>query len=111
MNDEVSRSYGYIRSLAKQIQSYFDNSLHCHDPLVRMQILGVLCLRHAIESLWSSSLEQTDTTLLANNTQHSWMLMFRPFARPVGGCCHAKFKTGQTFSLEATFLANHSQHC
>ena len=99
MNDEVSRVYGYIRLLEKQSHSYFDNSLHCHDPLVRMQILGVLRLRHAIESFWSSSLEQTDTTLLANNTQHSWMLMFRPFARPVGGCCCAKFETGQTFSL------------
>ena len=99
MNDEVSGIYGYIHLLAKQIQSYFGNSLHCHDPLVRMQILGVLCLRHAIDSLLSSSLEQTDATLLANNTQHSWMLMLRPFACPVGGCCCAKFETGQTFSL------------
>ena len=99
MNDEVSRVYGYIRLLAKHSQSYFDNSLHCHDPLVWMQILGLLCLRHAIESLLSSSLEQTDATLLANNTQHSWMLMLRLFARPVGGCCCTKVETGQTFSL------------
>ena len=37
-----------IRSLAKQIQSSFDKSLHCHEMLVRMQIPRVLCLRHAV---------------------------------------------------------------
>ena len=97
MNDEVSGIYGYIRSLAnsKLLRQQFTFSR----SLVRMQILGVLCLRHAIESLLSSSFEQTDATLLANNTQHSWMLMLRPFARPVGGCCCTKFETGQTFSL------------
>ena len=46
MNDEVSRIYGY--TLAKQIQSSFDKSLHCHEMLVRMQIPRVLCLRHAV---------------------------------------------------------------
>ena len=46
MNDEVSRIYGY--TLAKQIQSCFDKSLHCHELLVRMQIPRVLCLRHAV---------------------------------------------------------------
>ena len=35
-----------IRSLAKQIQSSFDKSLHCHE--MRVQIPGVLCLRHAV---------------------------------------------------------------
>ena len=28
----------HVRSLAKQIQSSFDKSLHCHEMLVRMQI-------------------------------------------------------------------------
>ena len=37
-----------IRSLAKQIQSSFDKSLHCHEMLVPMQIPRVLCLRHAV---------------------------------------------------------------
>ena len=37
-----------IRSLAKQIQSSFDKSLHCHEMLVRMQIPRVLCLRHGV---------------------------------------------------------------
>ena len=35
-----------IRSLAKQIQSSFDKSLHCHEMLVR--IPRVLCLTHAV---------------------------------------------------------------
>ena len=35
-----------IRSLAKQIQSSFDKSLHCHEMLG--QIPRVLCLRHAV---------------------------------------------------------------
>ena len=37
-----------IRSLARQIESSFDKSLHCHEMLVRMQIARVLCLRHAV---------------------------------------------------------------
>ena len=37
-----------ICSLAKQIQSSFDKSLHCNEMLVRMQIPRVLCLRHAV---------------------------------------------------------------
>ena len=32
-----------MRSLAKQIQSSSDKSLHCHEMLVRMQIPSVLC--------------------------------------------------------------------
>ena len=36
-----------ICSLAKQIQSSFDKSLHCHEILVRMQIPKVLSARHA----------------------------------------------------------------
>ena len=43
-----------IRSLAKQIQSSFDKSLHCHEMLVRMQIPRVLCLRHAVVFFLSS---------------------------------------------------------
>ena len=35
-----------IRSLAKQIQSSFHKSLHCHEMLV--QIPRALCLRHAV---------------------------------------------------------------
>ena len=35
-----------IRSSAKQIQSSFDKSLHCHEMLVQMQITRVLCWRH-----------------------------------------------------------------
>ena len=37
-----------ICSLAKQIQSSFDKSLHCHEILVRMQIPKVLSARHAV---------------------------------------------------------------
>ena len=33
-----------IPSLAKQIQSANDKSLHCHEMLVRIQIPRVLCL-------------------------------------------------------------------
>ena len=39
---------GIICSLAKQIQSCFDKSLHCHKMLVWMQIPRVLCLRNAV---------------------------------------------------------------
>ena len=37
----------HVRSLAKQIQSSFDKSLHCHEILVRLQIPKVLPARHA----------------------------------------------------------------
>ena len=37
-----------IISLAKQIQSSFNKSLHCHELLVRMQIHRILCLRLAV---------------------------------------------------------------
>ena len=37
----------HVRSLAKQIQSSFDKSLHCHEILVRLQIPKVLSARHA----------------------------------------------------------------
>ena len=30
---------------------------------------------------------QTDATLLANNSQHCWMLYVCPFANPVVSCC------------------------
>ena len=43
-----------ICSLAKQIQSSFDKSLHCHEMLVRMQIPRVLGLRHALVFFLSS---------------------------------------------------------
>ena len=38
----------HVRSLAKQIQSSFDKSLHCHEKLVRLQIPKVLSARHAV---------------------------------------------------------------
>ena len=38
----------HVRSLAKQIQSSFDKSLHCHEILVRMQIPKILSARHAV---------------------------------------------------------------
>ena len=37
-----------ICSLAKQIQSSFDKSLHCHEILVRVQVPRVLSARHAV---------------------------------------------------------------
>ena len=80
MNDEVSRVYGYIRLLAKQSHSYFDNSLHCHDPLVRMQILGVLRLRHAIESLLSSSDQLGHQDLLKKCFPENWASTGHPDA-------------------------------
>ena len=51
-----------------------------------------------------TSPEQTDATLLANNSQHCWMFHVAfvctsccLLLRVVGSCC-AKFETGQTFS-------------
>ena len=48
---------------------------------------------------------QTDETLLANNSQHYWMLPVTSLCIPccrllrvVGSCC-ARFETGQTFEL------------
>ena len=38
----------HVCSSVKQIQSHFDQSLHCHEILVRMQIVKVLSARHAI---------------------------------------------------------------
>ena len=49
MNYELLRIMG-IRSLAKQIQSSFNKSLHCLELLVRVEIPRVLCLRHTIVS-------------------------------------------------------------
>ena len=37
-----------ICSLAKQIQSPFDKSLHCQEMLVQMKIPRVLSVRHAV---------------------------------------------------------------
>ena len=39
----------HVCSLAKQIQSSFDKSLHCHEILVRLQTIPkVLSARHAV---------------------------------------------------------------
>ena len=38
----------HVCLLAKQIQRSFDQGLHCHEILVRMQIPKVLSTRHAI---------------------------------------------------------------
>ena len=38
----------HVCLLAKQIQRSFDQGLHCHEILVRMQIPKVLSARHAI---------------------------------------------------------------
>ena len=50
------RAQGFmgIHSLAKQIQSSFDKSLHCDEMLVRMQIPRVLSVRHAVVFFLSS---------------------------------------------------------
>ena len=56
------------------------------------------------------SLVQTAVTLLANNSQHRWMLHVASVCKPccmlldVVACCCAKFETSQNFS------ANNSQH-
>ena len=42
-----------IRSLAKQIQSSFDKSLHCHEMLVRMQIPRVLFFKGMLLSFFA----------------------------------------------------------
>ena len=54
---------------------------------------------------------QTHATLLANNSQHCWMLHVASVCTPcfmlldVVACCCAKFETGQTFSQQLpTFL-------
>ena len=44
----------HVCSLAKQIQSSFDKSLHCHEMLVRMQIPRVLSVRHVVVFFLSS---------------------------------------------------------
>ena len=54
---------------------------------------------------------QTDATLLANNSQHCWMLHVESVCTPccmlLDGCaCCAKFETGQTFSP-----CKQTQHC
>ena len=56
-----------------------------------------------ISKLILLSLVQTDATLLANNSQHCWMLHVASVCTPccmlldVVACCCAKFETGQTF--------------
>ena len=53
---------------------------------------------------------ETDVTLLANNSQHCWMLHVASVCTPccmlldVVACCCAKFETGQTFQQLPTFL-------
>ena len=54
---------------------------------------------------------RTDATLLANNSQHCWMLHVASVCTPcymlldVVACCCAKFETGQTFQpTTPTFL-------
>ena len=71
---------------------------------------------------------QTDATLLANNSQHCWMLHVASVCTPccmlldVVACCCAKFETGQTFQPTTPnisfvpWLPKHSkttfrQHC
>jgi len=64
---------------------------------------------------------QTDPTVLANNSQHRWMLHVasvctpcRIFVRVVVGSCCGKFEIGQTFSpvqTDAILLAKNSQQC
>ena len=63
---------------------------------------------------------QTDATLLANKSQHCWMLHVTSVCTPccilldVVACCWAKFEIGHTFSpvqTDASLLANKSQHC
>ena len=69
----------------------------------------------SVESCWLKSLtgfelcattsnnRQQNATLLANNSQHCWMLHVASFCTPccmlleVVVCCWAKFETGQTF--------------
>ena len=66
--------------------------------------IGANILLHFMPSriLTPLSLVQTDATLLANNSQHSWMLHVASVCTPccmlldVVVCCCAKFETGQT---------------
>ena len=60
--------------------------------------------RTAKNNIFNLSPEQTDATLLANNSQHCWMLPVASVCTPccmlldVVACCCAKFETSQTFA-------------
>ena len=60
--------------------------------------------RTAKNNIFNLSPEQTDATLLANNSQHCWMLHVASVCTPccmlldVVACCCAKFETSQTFA-------------
>ena len=64
--------------------------------------LSSYCLFDVLVAARISSPVQTDATLLANNSQHCWMLHVASVCTPcfmlldVAACCCAKFETGQT---------------
>ena len=64
--------------------------------------LSSYCLFDVLVAARISSPVQTDETLLANNSQHCWMLHVASVCTPcfmlldVAACCCAKFETGQT---------------
>ena len=77
------------------------------DELTRKVFFG-LTITPWDEVLSRLSPVQTDARLLANNSQHCWMLHVASFCSPccmllgvVGSCC-SKFETGQTFSYVQT---------
>ena len=85
--------------------------------VVNLSILLYFCLRRSIFQANKPSINlvskqtnseflsrvQTDAILLANNSQHCWMLHVASACTPccmlldVVACCYAKFETGQTF--------------
>ena len=86
-------------------------NVHTCETHLHIAVLRITC---------SLGCEQTDATLLTNNSQHCWMLHVSSVFTPccmllnVVACCCARFETGQTFSpvqTDATLLAYNSQHC
>ena len=77
------------------------------------RLFCILSLASALSLLSTSVLSpvQTDAALLANNSQHFWMLHVRPFAHPVACCwmlsCCLLFRKVWNRS---NFSANNSQH-
>ena len=87
--------YLILRSILKRKKSVF--------ALKPSREIGKTILKKVYEKVNLLSPVQTDATLLANNSQHCWVLHVASVCTPccmlldVVACCCAKFETGQTF--------------
>lgn len=66
-----------ICSLAKDIQSSFKQSLHCHKLLVQIQILRVLCLRLVVVFLSPKKALKCVLPILLFNCRDLWCALHR----------------------------------